>query len=1090
MADGLLENALILVAAHAADAALQARVVQAVRGAGLACCEWSAPQLHEAHELGTPVVLVASRRDVERLRSSDAWETYGEELVRRRARFVHPELVLMCLQHAQTIPTHVQSFSPLSSAASSGAGAGAETRGAPYVVIESLVLRDCVLCTTGFNRRETSTLELMALSLGAAVERSLSNLVTHLVAERAGSAKHRYATQHNLPSVTPAWIEAVHEQRCLVELDGYRTPLMGSFVVCCGPSATRDFVSRIRQKVERMGALFLEATQRAALLRNSVTHVVLMPRQSSAEVAGQLPNIHIVMEEWVNECERQGRLLDEHQFGPLSAGDRAVKLPSASDGAAAGQLAPDATAKGSSEATLLGKDGVCGMENTGILPTLCNEKRRAPLVAANEEQIYMHLSRFDGVFSHRPVPLFMDQVVVFFLDVPSEPIKQHLTRLLHQAGGLVQRTSDSRMITHIVFCGSMSPVMELKEIKQSYASLMASTHASVSELMSANGALFVSLLWLLECFEHGKLLAPCGFEVSLPPLPAAAAAAANMSSPSLSEGLGFVKEKTAYGTLRVALNAGMNLARLTEDVGQHENASIAKSDIFRGLRFDLGPLMEINRSLAETARREILACGGRVLCLHSDSLRLKSGVPTHVLWPTVRRAEQEERLLRKHDGQDHGASAIQIGSLSRSRSRSKPEFEDCVSAEVEGEDGAASGLAVGSSRGLISVPADITVSWIEACLKEMRVLNADACILYQPLPPPAVEEFRSLVLCLTGFSSKSASNQNQQRNWRRKTLTSCITLLGAGYSEDLLRSKTTHLICDSAYLSAEKPSDKLKRAREWGINVVNVDWLLCSARAGRPLPSESFKSALVMSTPSERRQGVAEGDTVGAISQHGRPATVLSRETPQSASLRAADLVSFFGKRTRDAAPPTPTDDERPNNPLHAESKSKEASVRASLAKRNANISGVGSNREKRQRASTAPATVGQWHDEHNDSDDHFEDEHNERNPFGDAVASQEYIVFKNDANAFFSTLKFTANQDGERGSSRSMDAECQREHLESDLYAPGTKAAANAIENVSAAKTSNANSQAKNQDTAGGDLRGPMASSRPRRAAATRSRR
>ncbi|CDF36721.1 DNA topoisomerase 2-binding protein 1, partial [Chondrus crispus] len=122
----------------------------------------------------------------------------------------------------------------------------------------------------------------------------------------------------------------------------------------------------------------------------------------------------------------------------------------------------------------------------------------------------------------------------------------------------------------------------------------------------------------------------------------------------------------------------------------------------------------------------------------------------------------------------------------------------------------------------------VTTTWIDACLQEERLVPVTDCVLFAPVPheTPLREMLRRKVsVTITGHQMSAEREPNR----RRDVLARLTRGLGAGYSERMTKGKTTHLIADARTATR---SEKIEKAKRWGIAIVSYKWLLACAEAG------------------------------------------------------------------------------------------------------------------------------------------------------------------------------------------------------------------------------------------------------------------
>ncbi|KAK9765595.1 protein kinase activating protein dpb11 [Basidiobolus ranarum] len=108
-----------------------------------------------------------------------------------------------------------------------------------------------------------------------------------------------------------------------------------------------------------------------------------------------------------------------------------------------------------------------------------------------------------------------------------------------------------------------------------------------------------------------------------------------------------------------------------------------------------------------------------------------------------------------------------------------------------------------------------TECWLESCIDEQRLIPLEEKVIYSPLKTQfPIKEFRNYYIGITGYTELEREHIGRL----------CITL-GATFSERFSK-KYTHLICK------QKSGVKYRRAVEWGIPVVDSDWIFDIAKNG------------------------------------------------------------------------------------------------------------------------------------------------------------------------------------------------------------------------------------------------------------------
>lgn len=213
-------------------------------------------------------------------------------------------------------------------------------------------------------------------------------------------------------------------------------------------------------------------------------------------------------------------------------------------------------------------------------------------------------------------------------------------------------------------------------------------------------------------------------------------------------------------------------------------AQTITSSVFLGMRVAVGPLAVRDASTAYTVCAQLSSGRAKVLA-HDAAGYVTSGAPTHVLCaPNVGTRELE--VVK--DAQAKNAKVLKV-----------------------------------------------TPFWVDMCVKAETLLPVSICALFSPVPyemPLSDIVTQKVSLSISGFRNE------RERDWnrRREVLKRLAVMLGAKCSERMRRRQTNYLIADSRV----GESEKVLKAREWGIKVVTHEWLLACARAGKVVGAEGY----------------------------------------------------------------------------------------------------------------------------------------------------------------------------------------------------------------------------------------------------------
>lgn len=281
---------------------------------------------------------------------------------------------------------------------------------------------------------------------------------------------------------------------------------------------------------------------------------------------------------------------------------------------------------------------------------------------------------------------------------------------------------------------------------------------------------------------------------------------------------------------------------------QSQGGALASST-FQGCRVSLGALWLRDEKNCGEVERQLISGRAKVLP-HDNSGVATAGVPTHVVCASD--LQSRERLL--------------LDSVKR------------VNERVCG----------------------VTPFWVDSCTATQKLLSVAACVLFRPLPygTPLRDMVEQRVsVTLSGFQRREEGEWNR----RREVLSRLVELLGAKYSEKMRRRGTTHVVADNRV----KESDKVRKAREWGIKVVSHEWLLVCAKAGKVVAEECFRVAMKTSS-GETEEADADADE-GEMTQMGKRGEqaglqITPRRSPRVTPSKRAGGASDAKEGSADAA--------------------------------------------------------------------------------------------------------------------------------------------------------------------------------------------
>ncbi|KAI0695513.1 hypothetical protein C8T65DRAFT_698690 [Cerioporus squamosus] len=181
-----------------------------------------------------------------------------------------------------------------------------------------------VLCATGIS--DKTSLFKLAIELGAQCVSDLTDRVTHLIAEEAGSPKYRCALENRIPIMHPSWIIESHK----VWLHGddvdvpfsikqHRLPPFTGVVLCV--SGIEDVSKRmqINHEVTKAGGMYVKQLERPVKVTHLLCANTCEGESEKVRYAQKFnekgeARIRIVWEDWFWDSLRFGGRFDEEAY--------------------------------------------------------------------------------------------------------------------------------------------------------------------------------------------------------------------------------------------------------------------------------------------------------------------------------------------------------------------------------------------------------------------------------------------------------------------------------------------------------------------------------------------------------------------------------------------------------------------------------------------------------------------------------------------------------------------------------------------------------------------------------------------------------
>lgn len=179
------------------------------------------------------------------------------------------------------------------------------------------ILRGDVVCTTILDSSDHyAHVQAQVARLGARFSNEMTNEVTHLITNRAGSPKHRSACERNARAslaervlvVRPDWLDACVHAALRVNAEPYLLPPLAGMEICCSGLSPNE-----KAVVERLaGELGAKYNK---VLGGRCTHLLCDNAAGKKfEHALTMENVSIVRPRWIQDCSRMNLLIDERPY--------------------------------------------------------------------------------------------------------------------------------------------------------------------------------------------------------------------------------------------------------------------------------------------------------------------------------------------------------------------------------------------------------------------------------------------------------------------------------------------------------------------------------------------------------------------------------------------------------------------------------------------------------------------------------------------------------------------------------------------------------------------------------------------------------
>ncbi|KAI0648707.1 hypothetical protein C8Q79DRAFT_1007282 [Trametes meyenii] len=181
-----------------------------------------------------------------------------------------------------------------------------------------------VICATGIN--DKTSLFKLALELGAQTLNDLTDKVTHLVAEEAGSAKYRCALGNRIPIMHPSWVIESHkvwlrgdDVDVAESIEQYRLPPFAGVVLCVSGIEDVNRRMEINREVTQGGGTYVKQIERPVRVTHLLCANTSEGQSDKVRYADKFnrvgeAQIHIVWEDWFWDSLRFGGRFDEEAY--------------------------------------------------------------------------------------------------------------------------------------------------------------------------------------------------------------------------------------------------------------------------------------------------------------------------------------------------------------------------------------------------------------------------------------------------------------------------------------------------------------------------------------------------------------------------------------------------------------------------------------------------------------------------------------------------------------------------------------------------------------------------------------------------------
>lgn len=195
-------------------------------------------------------------------------------------------------------------------------------------------LRGLVLCVTGMDEEEKSSLRAeIEKRDGRWCDVFDGSCVTHLLADRVGSAKYAAAVEHEIPIVTRAFASACLTSNRLVDFREFALPCFSGLHISLS-GFHNEHRAQLRETIEKYGGIY-----DGSMTMGRTTHLVTAHASGEKFKFANEWGLPVVNEGWLSKCVDLGAWVKETSFLITTRSDETAP-PTASSSSSHGTTTP------------------------------------------------------------------------------------------------------------------------------------------------------------------------------------------------------------------------------------------------------------------------------------------------------------------------------------------------------------------------------------------------------------------------------------------------------------------------------------------------------------------------------------------------------------------------------------------------------------------------------------------------------------------------------------------------------------------------------------------------------------------------------